>query len=287
MQLSLRLTIILYCVASVHFSTHAFSIVTGSRVSFLSTEKLSLSSSPLFATSTNDENNEAPGDRVRLANNVRPSLNPTVINTISNALLQRSTTKSSFIPTSTTKPIDIMVQAGSLASVAIQNRAKSSMHVDGDDGAFNLEESKLVAGRIVGVMMRLHELEDQLIERVKGVGWIKKYGEESSFGVCKVELDEGYSASLITNAEISDDDDQSLSFDPRINQVLMKLGDDPLLRMCRAECLYALFLKNVEMPSMAKAGQIPIDTTNLNGNGSGIDFLDQERMEVLFPDGFE
>ena len=161
------------------------------------------------------------------------------------------------------------------------------MHVDGDNGAFNLEESKLVAGRIVGVIMRLNELEDQLIEKVRGVGWIKKYGEESSFGVCKVELDEGYSTSLISIAESCDEDGQSLSFDPRMNQVLMKLGDDPLLRMCRAECLYALFLKNVEMPSMAKAGQIPIDAANLNGNGSGIDFLDQDRLEVLFPDRFE
>lgn len=287
MQLSLVLTtIILYSGASFHFSIHAFSsIVKISRRSLLS-NAFSLSSSSLFATSTNDEH-EAPGDKVRLANNVRPSLNPTVINTISNALLQRSTTKSSFIPTSTTKPIDIMVQAGSLASVAIQNRLKSSMHVDGDDGAFNLEESKLVAGRVVGVIMRLHELEDQLIEKVRNVGWIKKYGEESSFGVCKVELDEGYSASLITNGAKCDEDGQSLSFDPRINQMLMKLGDDPLLRMCRAECLYALFLKNVEIPSMAKAGQIPIDAANLNGSGSGVDFLDQDRLEVLFPDGFE
>ena len=63
--------------------------------------------------------------------------------------------------------------------------------------------------------------------------------------------------------------------------------DDPLLRMNRAESLYALFLRNVEMPSMEKAGQIPADSANAGGNGGGIDFLDQDRLEALFPAGFE
>lgn len=183
-----------------------------------------------------------------------------------------------------------MLDAASLASKAIQSRAKGSTHVKGDDGMFNAEESKLVAGRIVGVLMRLNELEDELIDRVNNVRWVKKYGEQGIFGVCKVELDEGYRPSNIVNSVSNkgngnDDDTSDVKADSRIDEVLEKLKDDPLVRMCRAECLYALFLKNIELPSMQKAGQIPVDSAN--AVSGGIDFMDQEKMEVLFPHGFE
>jgi hypothetical protein len=250
-------------------------------------ESESESASESLVDSNTDTNNDAdhtPGDKVREANNIRPSLNPTVINTIANALLQRSTTRSSFIPSSQTQPIAIMVEAASLASKAIQSRAKGSTQVSGDNGAFTEEEGKLVAGRIVGVLMRLNDLEDELIEKVMGTSWVKKYGEESMFGVCNVELSEGYKPSDVTNIVDADADGDAKD---GIDEVLEKLKDDPLLRMCRAECLYALFLRNVEMPSMAKIGVIPVDSVNAGGHGGGIDFLDQEKMEVLFPDGFE
>mmetsp|Transcript_21920 Transcript_21920/g.27643 ORF Transcript_21920/g.27643 Transcript_21920/m.27643 type:complete len:311 (-) Transcript_21920:54-986(-) len=239
---------------------------------------------------TPSETSMGPGDKVRLANNIRPSLNPTVINTISNALLQRSSDKSSFIPSENNPPINIMLDAASLGSKAIQSRAKASTQVQGDEGTFNAEECKLVAGRIVGVLMRLNELEDELIDRVNDVGWVKKYGEYGMFGVCKVELDEGYRPSDIVNIVSASGEDEGegeniKEADGRIGEVLEKLKDDPLVRMCRAECLYALFLKNVELPSMEKAGQIPADSGS--AVSGGIDFMDQEKMEVLFPQGFE
>lgn len=162
----------------------------------------------------------------------------------------------------------------------------------GDNGVFTEEESKLVAGRIVGVLMRLNELEDELIDRVNDVGWVRKYGEQGMFGVCKVELDDGYRPSSIGNVvskSVPDNGNgnggESEEADKRINDVLEKLKDDPLVRMCRAECLYALFLKNIELPSMEKAGQIPVD--GANAISGGIDFMDPEKMEVLFPQGFE
>ena len=225
----------------------------------------------------NDSDDDViPGDQVRLANNIRPSLNPTIINTIAQALQQRSSSRTSFIPSSENTPIQIMLEAASLASKAIQQRAKGSDKVSGDSGAFNEEESKLVAGRIIGVIMRLQELEMILIERANSVPWISKYGEEITFGLCQVELQPGYQIEIQESCEEKTDSGQALD----------AIRDDPLLRMCRAECLYALFLRNVELPSMEKAGQIPIDSQN-GSTGGGIDFLESEKMEVLFPNGFE
>ncbi len=158
------------------------------------------------------------------------------------------------------EPIEVAMAAGQLATDAIDNRAKTSTAVKGDESsAFNQEESQLIAGRIVGVVMRWTELESLLIEQVKKTSWVLKYGEEASFGLTKEEFEE----------------------DGNDSQFKERLKNDPLMRMCRAECLYALFLRTIEMPSMAKMNQIPADGT------SGVDFLDADRMEVLFPDGFE
>ncbi len=199
-----------------------------------------------------------------------------------------------------------MVEAASLASQAIQARAKSSTSVQGDESSmFTEEESQLVAGRVVGVCMRLEELEGLLVERVKGVSWVKKYGEESMFGLCNVELknedEEGYitpnDISSIVGNEEEEGGSTSIASSSRscsVQQVLERIKEDPLLRLCRAECMYALFLKTVEIPSMIQAGQVPVDCIDkigdgddydvyMKGNGMVGDFLDQERMDVLFP----
>mmetsp|Transcript_2251 Transcript_2251/g.2699 ORF Transcript_2251/g.2699 Transcript_2251/m.2699 type:complete len:319 (-) Transcript_2251:16-972(-) len=243
---------------------------------------LSSSNNDNNENANNDTKKNEPGDSVRLANKIRPSLNPTIINTLSNALLERSSTKTSFILSPNIQPIEIMLEASTLATKAIQDRAKSSEKVSGDDGAFNTQESQLVAGRIIGVIMRLGELEDELIKRVKGTVWVKKYGEESMFGVCKSELDDDYIPSNIRRI-----DDNEKSEDIRSIEMLSKIKDDPLMRMCRAECVYAIFLKNIEMPAMDKIGEIPVDSTSVGGAGGGLDFIDQDRLEVLFPEGFE
>lgn len=205
----------------------------------------------------------APGDKLRESTGKRPSLNPTIINAISEALLKRASNDST-LPmevSPTAEPLDVAVAAGKIASNAIEQRAKSSTAVVGDESsAFTAEECQLVAGRIVGVVMRWSEMEEALINRVKGTPWVLKYQEQGSFGVLREECEESGCEEKVLKE---------------------KLKDDPLLRMCRAECLYALFLKNVEMVTMVKIGQVPIDAA------SGIDFLDAERIEVLFPNGFE
>ncbi len=247
------------------------------------TQSSSASSATSSATSASTS-----GDKIRESNNIRPSLNPTIINAISQALLERSTSKSQsqYIPSSTNQPINIMINAASLASKTIQSRAQSATSVAGDEHSiFNAEESKLVAGRIVGVLMRLHELENELVSRVGKATWVKKYGEEAIFGLCKVELkDDSYSPSdvlsIVDTDKTSNDSNTKDNNNEHVHQILERIKDDPLLRMCRAECIYALFLKTVEVPSMEKAGQVvPV--------GSSIDFLDQERIDVLFPSSEE
>jgi len=132
--------------------------------------------------------------------------------------------------------------------------------------------------------MRWKMLEDFLVERVRGTKWVMKYGEENSFGLIKEECANygNNDNSGEGDGDCSDDDgDSSGDGETTVDTMKERVRMDPLLRMCRAECLYALFLKEVEMPSMEKAGLIAVDS------GSGIDFLDGDRLEVLFPHGFE
>lgn len=203
----------------------------------------------------------APGDKLRDSTGNRPSLNPTIINIISEALSLRASNDAS-LPmetSSTVQPIEVAIAAGKLAKTAIEKREKSSSAVKGDESsAFTQNESQLVAGRILGVVMRWNELEETLVEKVKGTPWVSKYGEEASFGVLAEECKDG-------------------ECDDNAKVLKQRLKDDPLFRMCRAECLYALFLKTIEIPTMAKIGQLPADGAN------GVDFLDSDRIEVLFP----
>jgi len=114
---------------------------------------------------------------------------------------------------------------------------------------------------VIGVVMRFGLLEGVLLDRVRDVLWVSKYGEEGSFGLVKDEL----------LGEVAD------NFGDGIQRRIVDeaLTNDPLLRMCRAECLYALFLVTVEGPTMKKMKQPPVP------GGSGVDFLDTDKMEVL------
>jgi len=132
---------------------------------------------------------------------------------------------------------------------------------DKDDTSekFTMEESQVISGRVVGVVMRMRELEELLVRRVGGVTWVKKYGEEESFGVLK--------------AECSSDDDgnDEEELEKKLREVI-KIN--PLFRMNRAECLLCLFLDIVERPKLELLGE------GLAG-GSEVDFIDADRLEVL------
>ncbi|KAL7576068.1 hypothetical protein ACA910_000852 [Epithemia clementina (nom. ined.)] len=190
----------------------------------------------------------AKSDPARQATGIRPSLHPVTINALSEALKIRARNLND-MPLSTdsgVKPLQVALTAGRIASDAIHKRQQAS----GEDGMKLLqEEQQTIAGRVVGVVMRLPELESELYGKCESVSWIAKYNEWSSFGILKEE----------------DSNEDSLTH---------RILSDPLFALSRAECLLALYLHTVEKPNLDKIGGAVPD-------GSKIDFLDADRREVL------
>mmetsp|Transcript_17297 Transcript_17297/g.25777 ORF Transcript_17297/g.25777 Transcript_17297/m.25777 type:complete len:307 (-) Transcript_17297:1-921(-) len=212
-------------------------------------------------TDNNDEstknNNKKKGDSIRSTTGIRPSLHPTEINCIAEALMLRSTNNPSIEidVSNTSEPLQVAITAGGIAMNAIDKR-----NSDKDDTSekFTMEESQVVSGRVVGVVMRMRELEELLVRRVGGVGWVKKYGEEESFGVLKAECS-------------SEDESDTEELEKKLREVI-KIN--PLFRMNRAECLLCLFLDTVERPKLELLGEGVV-------GGSEVDFIDADRLEVL------
>ena len=252
---------------------HGFSIITIRQVSVgrtTSSEKHlmffphhSSSSSSLSSSSSDDDDSSSSsdkkitGDKLREATGIRPSLHPTTINAIADALKTRSLNKKD-LPLRVTgngvKPLDVALSAGRIATTAIGKRQEASKQ---DGMVLTPDEEQVIAGRVLGVIMRFDELEEMLREKVTAVDWISKFNEYATFGVIKKEI------------KTNDDDDVDIS-----NEVDSKIKDDPLLSMNRAECLLALFIHNIVIPQMKKVGQDIVD-------GSKIDFLDEDRVDVL------
>lgn len=216
-------------------------------------------------------NTKKIGDSLREDNGVRPSIHPATINAIAEALKARASqsvkarTKNlddddimHFRVTETVEPLMVMVTAGQFASDAIQKRQESS---EEDGMLLNQGEEQTLAGRIMGVIMRFDDLEAELAERTTEASWVGQYNEWGSFGVL-----EGEHEKLGDNDD--DDDDDGLE---KLHQ---KILDDPLFCMNRAECLLAIFLQEVEIPQLKKVNETVPD-------GSKIDFLDEDRREVV------
>ena len=214
-----------------------------------------------------NENKKKIGDPLREDNGVRPSIHPTAINAIAEALKARASQSISrknqqpdddemmhFRTSDTVDPLMVMVTAGQFASDAIQKRQESS---EEDGMLLNQGEEQTLAGRVMGVIMRLDNLEAELAERTGDVGWVAQYNEWGSFGVLEGEKD------------TIDDDEED-----RLKKVHAKILDDPLFCMNRAECLLAIFLQEVELPQLTKLNETVPDE-------SKIDFLDEDRREVV------
>jgi hypothetical protein len=192
---------------------------------------------------------ESQGDKLREASGIRPSLHPTTINAIAEVLKQRASDDSSNLRISeTVKPLDVAVAAGKIAADFLQKRRDTSTQ---DGMEFNIKEEQTIAGRVVGVVVRLDELERTLAERTRDVAWIKKYNEWASFGVLEED-----------------------------GLLQLRIKDDPLFSVARAECLLAIFLQTVEAPKLKEIGEtVP--------GGSQIDFIDEDRLRVLLPEDFQ
>jgi hypothetical protein len=224
------------------------------------------------------------GDPLREANGIRASIHPTAINAIAESLKARAIQiirkksnnnnddddeeKDYFRVTDTVGPLQVMVTAGQFASNAIQKRQEAS--VDTNDGMkMNNREEECVAGRVMGVIMRLDDLENELVERTMDFDWVAKYDEWSSFGVLEDE-----SKLILKNESGKSEDDNDK--DVMMKKVHEKIIDDPLFCMNRAECLLGIFIQEVEIPQFQKLNETAPDQ-------SRIDFLDTDRLEVIIP----
>lgn len=141
---------------------------------------------------------------------------------------------------------------------AIDQR-KEAAEKDETTDVFTTVEAQTISGRVVGVVMRMRDLESNMIQKVNGVEWVTKYSEEESFGLLKKEC------------QLIADEENILNNDTQLAETIKM---NPLFRMNRAECLLALFLSTVEKPQMEKMGQ------EVTG-GSDVDFIDADRLEVL------
>lgn len=249
--------------------------------SYRSTIDESSSSSEIY-----EGTKQSPGDTdPRHATGIRSSLHPTTINCIAEALLLRSSSSSSSsrnnnrddknrriaidIRDPNNEPLQVAITAGNIAATAILRRSNVTK-VDGtndESSIFTTDESQLISGRVVGVVMRTRELEMELVQRVSLVDWVQKYNEEASFGILVEECQRVGGGS-------------SLSSSMNNNEMLLaaRIRTDPLFRMNRAECLLALFLTNVERPRMKAMNMI------LPGGGSDVDFIDDDRLMVILPE---
>ena len=258
-----------------HSNSPAASASSNDDDSFRSTIDESSSSSEIYEGSKQSPCDTDP----RYATGIRSSLHPTTINCIAEALLLRSSSSSSSnnsredenrriaidISDTNNEPLQVAITAGNIAATAILRRK-----VDGtndESSIFTTEESQLISGRVVGVVMRMRELEMELVQRVSLVDWVQKYNEEASFGILVEECQRVGGGSSLSSS--MNDEDELLS---------ARIRSDPLFRMNRAECLLALFLTNVERPRMEAMNKI------LPGGGSDVDFIDDDRLMVILPE---
>ena len=184
---------------------------------------------------------DAKGDPLRENTGIRPSLHPTTINAIADALKQRATGTLALEP-GDVEPLQIAINAGQIANEFLTRRRETSKE---DGMAFDQLEEQTITGRVIGVVIRFPDLEKDLFNRASGVSWVKKYNDWESFGVLEDE-----------------------------SGVKERIKIDPLFAMTRAECLLAIFLETVEAPTLNAVNQtVP--------GGSGIDFIDEDRKAVL------
>jgi hypothetical protein len=199
-------------------------------------------------SSSNESETKTIGDPLRDTNGIRPSLHPVTINALAIALKVKASHlqgDQSLTVSDKVTPLDVAIRAGKIAMNAIDQRQSKS---DRDGMKLTPDETQTIAGRVVGVMMRVEQLEATLLEKVKATSWIAQFGDWDTFGV------------------LPDESDAAL--------VRQRIQDDPLFTMTRAECLLGIFLASVEKPQLQKAGQSVPDQ-------SQTDFLDEDRTKVL------
>ena len=237
-------------------------------------------------------------DPYRDQNQIRPSLHPITINIIAQALKLRASAQVSTASNNNnpsqppshnrtttttaavtdrvvwpTQPLDVVLTVSALAQTALAQRQHRSRE---DQMILTLPEQQTIAGRVVGVMVRIQDLEQTLLQKCINVPYIWKYNEWHAYGLVRPPT-----------TPIPNDHDENDTKDARQQQQQLQqqqqqlsLGNnnndsiDPLLLLNRAECCLALFIQTVEIPELQRKNATVPDE-------SRIDFLDADRYQVL------
>lgn len=180
------------------------------------------------------------------AASTRKSLHPLTVDILTDILKLRAQNDTKaplrFLDDDSIEGWQILEQAGRMAETKI-NPLMSR-------GELDEQEAHLVGGRIVAIVMRIEDLEWELLHRCRQEPWIENDNAWSDFGVL---VDEGCVRTL----------------DERI------LQDDSFV-IKRAERLLALFLLNLEGPGSRAAGDRILD-------GSVVDFLEAKHYKIMVP----
>ena len=137
---------------------------------------------------------------------------------------------------------EILAQATKLAERFVEPAVRQ--------GRFDPDEASLIGGRVVAMVMRLEDLEWELVHRCQQESWIAEQNLWDAFGVLPDE-------SCIRTLD---------------ERILMDVD----FTIKRAERLLAIFLLNLEGPGVKAAGDRLLD-------GSVVDFLAENHYEILKP----
>ncbi len=226
-------------------------------------------------------------DPYRDQNQIRPSLHPITINIIAHALKLRASASTHAVSKSPpphhrttatqihnnddiwpTQPLEVVLTVSALAQTALAQRQQTSRD---DQMTFDLMEQQTIAGRVVGVMVRIQDLEQWLLQKCANVSYITKYDEWPAYGLLPPTTPTEHHKNGHDNETDNKQQQQlqlKLSFDNN------DINIDPLLVLNRAECCLALFLHLVEIPELQRKNATVPDA-------SRIDFLDADRYHVL------
>jgi len=238
-------------------------------------------SSRLFEICNNDHDSDAdaPNNQPSVSSSSSsPSLHPVTIQALTQALSQRAQHVGNADLSLVVGDLDgevgalqVAIRAGKLAGdaiAAVEKEAAKNRAVDSNTISMALgpDEQQTIAGRVVGVVMRLDELQDLLRTKVATATASMEFSSTDDYhrlGVLPQEVE-------ITK-DSDDDDDATMLVQAAIGQ---KILDDAEFVKARSESLLALFLEHVETPQLAKAGiSVP--------DQGQIDFLEEDRKQVL------
>jgi hypothetical protein len=184
-------------------------------------------------------------DKVREETTPRKSLHPMTIDILAEVLrlrAQNDTNSPMRFINDSIEGWEILAQATKLAETIVQPAL--------GQGELDQEQASLIGGRVVAIVMRLEDLEWELLHRCKQESWITDETRWDSFGVLP-------------------DESCTRSLDERILE-------DAAFAIKRAERLLALFLLNLEGPGVRAAGDKLLD-------GSVVDFLEDDHYQIMTP----